>query len=235
MIDIGKALKEERIAKGITLEEVSRATLIMPNYLEQIENDDFPRYDGYIAVYIKKYAEFLNLNGEELLNAYKDFFRGKEQIPRPKIKKGRTFIVLILILLAVGSGFLLRAYFINKNKEATINNPSQNEITEEPQIPTETTEEPSNEPEIPAETQPEKPIEGIQIVLKSKGLCWMGITIDGDYYQKYIHNGETIELKGKEYIKIRFGNAPVVTVNFNGKDLGIVDPVNYVVEKTYKP
>jgi len=234
MIDIGKALKEERIAKGITLEEVSRATLIMPIYLEQIENNDFPRYDGYIAVYIKKYAEFLNLNGEELLNTYKDFFRGKEQISYPK-KKGRTFLVLILISLVIGSGFLLRAYFISKNKQAAINNPSQNEITEEPQIPAETTEEPSKEPEIPAETQPEKPIEGIQLVLKSKGLCWMGITIDGDYYQKYIHNGETVELKGKEYIKIRFGNAPVVSVNLNGKDLGIVDPVNYVVEKTYKP
>ncbi len=63
MIDIGKALRMKELPKG----SLWRRFLGLPSlWLITLANRKrhFPRYDGYIAVYLKKYAEFLNLNGE---------------------------------------------------------------------------------------------------------------------------------------------------------------------------
>ncbi|NCQ53175.1 MAG: hypothetical protein GW803_03700, partial [Caldiserica bacterium] len=45
----------------------------------------------------------------------------------------------------------------------------------------------------------------------------------------------TKELKGKNYIKIRYGNAKHVFVTKNGTNLGVVSATDTVVDVEYKP
>lgn len=236
MTNIGEELRKTREKKGFSVDDVAHATLIMQYYLEQIENNDFPRYDGYIASYIRKYANFLGLDGETFLDEYKHLFEEKKE-EKPK-KSKKPFYIILVILLSIA---LITTFIIAKNNNfwANRNTPSQEETTpQEPETPQNETPGETTQPEenTPETMQPETPTyEGVEVVLTGEGLCWLGIDADGSYSQKYIHKGETIKLKADKYIKIRFGNAPVVKVSVNGKDLGVVDAKNIVVDKEYKP
>lgn len=72
MADIGQKLREAREAKGLSLEDVEKATKIQSRYLTAIENNDFDRLPGdfYARAFIRQYAQIVGLDGKELLADY---------------------------------------------------------------------------------------------------------------------------------------------------------------------
>ncbi|MFN0065960.1 MAG: helix-turn-helix domain-containing protein [Chlamydiales bacterium] len=72
MIQLGELLKKRRESRGISLKEVENATSIRHNYLEDIEKGHFGKLISpvYAQGFIKKYAAFLELDGEKLLGEY---------------------------------------------------------------------------------------------------------------------------------------------------------------------
>ncbi|BAL80852.1 helix-turn-helix domain-containing protein [Caldisericum exile] len=232
-MSIGKVLKEEREKRNLTLEDVSKGTLIREYYLEKIEADDFGNeFDGFVLSYIKKYAEFLEIDAQPLLTEYKELFKETKVIKRSTNKKLK-FIALIFILLFI-VGFVFSLGKFKSGTQVTINESiSQTETSpKESEIPIQTPQEqtPSQPQNNLQEQSPNYPV---ILVLKSNGRCWLGMTIDGNYSQRFINQNETLELHAKNYIQIRFGNAKVVTVIYNGKDLGPVSSSETVVELRY--
>lgn len=213
MIDIGKTLKEEREKQKLTIEEIADKTLIRPYYLEEIENNNFHYYDGFIAAYIHKYANLLGIEAEPLLASYRELF--KEKPLEPKRKNVTLIIILISICVLLILFFVLKRFVYAP--QPTQENPSQ-EIT----------------PLQPPIVEPQKP-SGIDLVLKADQKSWLGVDIDGVYSQFFLGQGETKELKGKNYIKIRYGNAKHVFVTKNGTNLGVVSATDAVVDVEYKP
>ena len=71
--EIGSRLKEARLAKKMSLEELQEVTKIQKRYLEAIEEGNFEMMPGafYVRAFIKQYAEAVSLNPEELLANYK--------------------------------------------------------------------------------------------------------------------------------------------------------------------
>lgn len=69
MKTVGILLKETRIAKGYSLEEVESATKIRAKFLSAIEADDFRRLPTAAIVrgFVNNYAEFLGLNNQTVL------------------------------------------------------------------------------------------------------------------------------------------------------------------------
>lgn len=67
--DIGQKLKEARIEKGYTLDDLQQITKIQKRYLIAIEDDDFAALPGdfYVRAFIRQYAETVDLNADELL------------------------------------------------------------------------------------------------------------------------------------------------------------------------
>lgn len=61
-----------RQKKGISLEEIARATRISVRYLRSIEASDFAQLPGgiYNTSYIRQYARAIDYNDEELLDYY---------------------------------------------------------------------------------------------------------------------------------------------------------------------
>lgn len=225
MIDIGKTLKEEREKQKLTIEEIANRTLIRPYYLEEIENNSFNYYDGFIAAYIRKYAGLLGVDSEPLLAAYKELFKEKQE--EPKRKRPIIIIILILIFLILVLFFVFKK-FIYYSQPAQ--QPSQGEVvTPIPENPSSV-----NTPSQPSVVEPQKP-SGVDLVLKADQRSWLGVDIDGNYSQFFLSAGESRELKGKNYIKIRYGNAKHVYVTKNGTDLGIVSRTDTVVEVEYLP
>lgn len=67
--DIGQKLKEARIEKGYTLDDLQQITKIQKRYLIAIEDDDFAALPGdfYVRAFIRQYAETVDLNADDLL------------------------------------------------------------------------------------------------------------------------------------------------------------------------
>jgi cytoskeletal protein RodZ len=76
-------LQEKRVSLNIGLEEVSEATGISTGVLKTLESDDREHFPAelYVKAFYKKYADFLELDPEEVLSAYqqKSQRRGKSR------------------------------------------------------------------------------------------------------------------------------------------------------------
>lgn len=72
MSSIGEILQREREAQGRTLTEVSAAVYIKTEYLSALEADNYDSIPGAVFVkgFIRAYAGFLGLDGEELIETY---------------------------------------------------------------------------------------------------------------------------------------------------------------------
>ncbi|GGE46026.1 XRE family transcriptional regulator [Pullulanibacillus camelliae] len=79
MSELGKALKEAREEKGLTLDDIQEATKIQKRYLVAIENGDYQLLPGqfYIRAFIKSYAETVGLDVQELFTQY------ASEVPNP--------------------------------------------------------------------------------------------------------------------------------------------------------
>ena len=74
-LNIGKKLKDARVANGFTLDDLQQATKIQKRYLIAIEDEQFDELPGdfYVRAFIKQYANTVGLNGNELLKEYDDY------------------------------------------------------------------------------------------------------------------------------------------------------------------
>lgn len=80
----GSILKDARLSKNMSLEDVSKGTKIHPNILKSIESDDvFALGAVYAKSFIRIYADFLGLDKEDLVRRFEGFKSGIET-GRPK-------------------------------------------------------------------------------------------------------------------------------------------------------
>lgn len=74
MDEVGKKLREARIEKGYTIDDLQQITKIQKRYLIAIEEGNFDALPGdfYVRAFIKQYAETVGLDGQKLLDQYAD-------------------------------------------------------------------------------------------------------------------------------------------------------------------
>jgi len=133
--ELGIALREARMAKELTLEDLQEKTKIQKRYLQAIEEGDFDRLPGhfYTRAFIKSYAEAVGLDPSLIFETY------QSEIPRtgmPEVEAlpprqsresirtsgtsnwsnrlPRAAAVVIILLLAIGVWYLAK-HFINGN------------------------------------------------------------------------------------------------------------------------
>lgn len=144
--DLGQKLKEARLAKGLSLNDIQELTKIRKRYLEAIEAGDYKVLPGsfYVRAFIKTYAETVGIDPDELLAEHSEHVPAavqSEQTMEPVIQKRRSrsevtqnakwlstalmwsFAVLILIVIYW--------YVSNYGKTDEVKNtPDDNKITQ---------------------------------------------------------------------------------------------------------
>lgn len=72
MASFGEELKRERELRDISLKEISEATKISIRFLEALEQNNFDILPGGVfnRGFIRAYARFIGIDGEEMVNAY---------------------------------------------------------------------------------------------------------------------------------------------------------------------
>lgn len=134
MLGAGQRLYEERIRKGLTLEEVSKSTRIRISFLSAIEKGEYQKLPEktYVQGFVRNYAEFLGLPKKEISALFRRefsediFFKvlpegmvKKEEFSINRIRFQQTVITASLVLL------LLLSYIIFQYRYALINPPLQ--------------------------------------------------------------------------------------------------------------
>ncbi len=144
-----KELKNARMEKNLSLEDVNRLTTIQKSYLANIEEGDFgflPRI--YIFTFIKEYAILMGVGNDEIFEqckkelllagapkddvpVEKDFIRTEKQPGKQKtfrdIRVPRSILLLIIgIILVVVAGFFL---FYSNSKLRSSAHPSPSVAT----------------------------------------------------------------------------------------------------------
>lgn len=130
MIKLGQRLHDKRIQKGLTLDDVTKATKIRPAFLRAIEHGEYHKLpeSSYAQGFIANYADYLGLSKRETLALFRREFdeaKAYALVPRrfaepvdtsfSKFKIQHTTLVVFLIFF-VFIFYLIYAYrdvFIN--------------------------------------------------------------------------------------------------------------------------
>ena len=176
MNEIGKILKETRIEKGYTLDDLQQTTKIQKRYLQAIEDGNTDILPGrfYARAFVKQYADNVGLDGEELLEEYlnetakeaSEEFADNVTVPPSRSTQGRTggplnalqdnlpTILIILFVIAIFGViyFAWRQADLSNGAEAPLINDNTEQTT--PPVTEESNEEePATETEEPVEEE----------------------------------------------------------------------------------
>lgn len=149
MIRIGQKFYEERIKRGLTLQDIARATKIRTVFLSAIEKGDYQKLPSgsYTQGFIRNYAEYLGLPKRETLalfrrefddqKAYKvlpdGFSKGKEfSVNRFKLQEMSVAIILLFFLALTYIVFQYRYAIINPPLEVYL--PRENSLVSSTEI-----------------------------------------------------------------------------------------------------
>jgi cytoskeletal protein RodZ len=132
MIKSGEKLQQARLGKGLTLEDVTKATKIKTEFLVYIEDGEYKKLPSasYAHGFVRNYARFLNLPDEEILalfrrefdegKAYKVLPKGFEsgrEFPHAKFKVRQAVLVSVVVLV------LFLSYLLFQYRDAFLNPP----------------------------------------------------------------------------------------------------------------
>ena len=143
MIHAGDRLLEERVKKGLTLDEVSKATKIRSSFLSNIEKGEYKKLPSgaYAHGFVRNYAKFLGLPEHELLALFKREYDEekfqrvlpeglirKEDSPFKKIRLQQTSKILILVFIALVAYIIFQYRAAIFNPSLDVSSPKENSI-----------------------------------------------------------------------------------------------------------
>jgi len=249
-LPVGEYLRGVRESRGLQLEEISRATKIGKNYLVAIEEGQFDKLPSaaYIKGFLRLYAGFLSLSGDEVVRRYQQSVppvrpQGEPKAESPSVEimeraklggHGRWVIPVLLLCLVI-----LAAFFLSDGEEKRVHQTATPKRTEPlPSLPSKAAVQPQRSSlppgpealtvpvEVPAPTPapallPGAPHrDGIILRLRFNQDSWLNITIDESISQRYdLKAGDIIEWKGARLFVLDIGDGGAVEAEFNGQPL----------------
>lgn len=145
MVTVGEIIREKRLEKKLTLEQVEKTTKIRTRFLDLIENNEFSRFESQPTLkgFIRNYASFLGLSIAEIMAFYRRQSETEESLlpSKPQIGTGfrltpQVFTALAtVILLLVFAGFLVSQYLAFSGVPALmIDTPADNSVSQTSEI-----------------------------------------------------------------------------------------------------
>lgn len=240
----GQRLRNARMATGVKLEDVARTTRIAKGYLIALEEDAYQKLpsETYARGFLRVYANFLGLQGEEILSLYRQNTSvavpeelspanpGTTEDTKNTREPNRLLWALAAAFLIIAGGFFLfgdRDKGLDTSSNSASPNPSAKfavvPVVQQPLSSGKNTEDPQqNLPQvadIPA-NQSEVPVQGVILTMKALEDGSLDIVIDDTTAQHYdLKAGDLIEWKADKVFSLNLENAGGVDAELNGKRL----------------
>lgn len=143
MIRAGEKLREERLKKHLTLEEVSRATKIKVSFLLAIEKGEYKKLPPaiYAQGFVRNYAGFLGMQEQEILAIFRreydeekivkvlpEGLLRKEDFPLKRFRLQQTTKLIIFVFIILVSYILFQYRYAIIDPPLTIDSPTKDAV-----------------------------------------------------------------------------------------------------------
>src|SRR2546430_17677943 len=142
MPSLGEQLRAQRERKGITLEQAAADTRIREKSLTALEAGDYPALPGavYTRGFLRNYAEYLDLETDELVALFQQERGGAPPEPTPKrsfkpyrpvVHQSLIFrpVVFVPVLIIAFVGLFLGYMYYQLDRKSTRLNSSHSQIS----------------------------------------------------------------------------------------------------------
>jgi len=238
--EIGEALKNKRLKKGLTFDDIYKKTRIYPGIIKSLEEGKIEESVSriYAKGFLKKYIEFLGLNKDEILKDFDRAFPKKEEnkiyaenLQDTKIEKPNLFniilgiiavlVVVIFTFVSVSKGVSkINSFFTAKTEKSALL--ALSKIKDKPQ-------------EVKTNIFVKKESYGIELILKNKAEVWMSVkTDDKIVFKGTLARSSTEKWNAGNSIELRVGKLEALDFTVNGKNLGVIGSgaENIYIDKT---
>lgn len=255
---IGTLLRETRETKGVSIEAVEESTSIRRLYLEAIEKEDYDKLPGrvYARGFVRNYADFLGLDGDEIAARFKEEFEqepeesenaestnsGKRQPVAPEDEdhrvtfssgqdfKARTQGTSTLTKVMTAAAVVLVAFVGGIYYYFGNDSREADKVVSQPVPKQENAVIDVANPTASASGK----VDGVEVVATFSNNCWTWVTSDGkDVFEGFVEKGQRLTWKGNKNVNVTLGNAGAVEIVRNGQSLGKAGKNGEVVEIRY--
>ena len=114
MFEIGNTLREARVRRNLTLQQVEEDIKIRVKYVQAMENEDWDVMPGvtYVKGFLRTYATYLGLDPDVIIGEFRsrgmvpsqehhEPFSGSSVIGKPHGHRGRNTIVIVAVLCLI--------------------------------------------------------------------------------------------------------------------------------------
>ncbi len=247
--NMGNRLKKERLRQGLSFEEAHSSLKIHPNVLRELEEGEVSNsLSGiYIKGFIRKYAEYLGLDPDDLLGGYPgekardgaaedSFLLGiKKDSGLPPLRKNSRFedtvlpvfsltAAVLALFLAVYAGFKftgrMRGGTDREDAAAAMASSSEGGASAR------AVKEAPDAPE-PAEEKPEKPPllvpQGtpLRLTAVTSDKVWVSVTSDGRViFQNTLAEGSQMQWQADDQLELWVGRGDALDLTLNDTHIG---------------
>lgn len=240
MPNVGEVIKAEREKKGLSIKDIEKGTSIRSLYLKAIEDGNYSIVPGevYLKGFIRNYANYLGLDGQEMVNMYRESQNTavtppvvEEEINPQAERKSRNsslprasskkWIAAVAALVIVSGIYFWQASdkpAPNQDKPA----PETTAVQPTPQAPVQSAQQ------SVAQNKP------VTLIAKYTDSCWTSVKADGkQIFEGTPKAGDSLTWDAQQNIEITLGNAGAVDLTHNGKVIGKIGAKGAVVAKTF--
>jgi transcriptional regulator with XRE-family HTH domain len=222
LVHIGRSLREARQSRGLSLDDVERATKIRARHLEALEAERFDLLPGgaYTRGFLRSYTDFLGLEGQRFVDEYETRFPDAEPVlefapvplARPLVSRGlKTAAVVVACVGLLG---LLAWRLESQPRRAGAPLPASSQAH---RLPRQTVPE-TRTHLVKARRHP-VPLPRLSLVA-ARGDCWLSVHV-GDrtgvvLWEGMLHQGTSLHVSRRS-VWIRIGAPWNLDVRLNGE------------------
>ena len=255
MDNIGEILKNTRLDKGLSLEQVEEATSIRKIYLAAIETGDYAKIPGDVFTkgIIRTYGNYLGLNGPELVTLYKAACAGvdPEEIKpaeirttskisvaphlKPQKNSSNIFTYLLSFVLLVIIDDTAKSNEIPEQEKAKIEADAKKAKERAEQAAAAKAQKtPADNKQVQQKQQAVPDKNNLNLYMFCNDRCWVEVTVDGEkVFEGTLVSNQEKNFSADKKIIVKYGNIKAMQIAVNGKPAP-AEKVDGVVIKEYK-
>ena len=137
MFEIGNTLREARVRRNLTLQQVEEDTKIRVKYVQAMENEDFDVMPGatYVKGFLRTYSTYLGLDADVIIGEFRsrgmapsaehhEPFGGSSVIGKPRSHRGRNTVVFVAVICLLVLAVIYRPGH-DERRAATTSRPTE--------------------------------------------------------------------------------------------------------------
>ena len=223
METLGNYLRDLRLARGRSLNEVARTTCVAGSYLQALEEDRWSDLPAAVFTkgFIRAYCQALGESSAEALARYTSALEALDPpvpvTPRVPAARGLTrgpVLVSVILLIALGLGLFLLSLGLQERpaREAPARTAPVADTSFQP-VP------PPPPPASPAVAQSEQATQA-RLVARTTEPTWVRVQMDrGNVIEELIPAGATRQWTSDHRFVLTIGNAGGIRLELNGRSL----------------